>query len=995
MTDNAASRDLQNIRDILHPEPSPYALQPYHLAKGKKRSRPPAMLRPLPSNRTYDPALVQNLVISENIVLDAILRREDALEQTKSLLHNARQLPVHDIHKLRLQCCMATVNVLLAIRDWRQQLAAIQSFGRIFHWNGVSYIHKLTTDVPTIKQTLVATESPTAMPNPFFLPCTLESLLVPNADRIDFLDADTAQRLHAAAKFLFHDTEFTQLWKESTALTSTLHRSPIRQHAKSTHPVHPFVDKIHASQVEALQLSVLWDTSPGFGRLCQAFLHHVCLDIRWNPQHFLNSLKSLQVADVSSSAEMALVGLFSSHPSCHPLNLFRDHVTAAYLSLFLLHLTLQCVNRKRCPQVYASDAHCTSLPFEAFPTRTMRAVIRGALVQCRPSSSGRVVITVASPSYVSVHSMTADDFLDMTQPSSNTPTATLCTLTPPSPSCWAWISAVLNQHSLCQHPAPRAASGAVLVGVVRADAEGLHGVRLGSMDAFPTTTLAQARAYIDANYFLERPTPFQFLYRGSHCPVGQEKFRSVVDGIHMANDPTLVLCSIKPPSTHSMPGRRKHTKAVRMVAHLLHIPIARALEEQRVREEQARLDALARLPRPKTSLCMMVQVDVPSLDLSPLRIPNDRSWTVAQLFSEISTQLSCCVTAATHSVYVSDTLLPLDTVLSEATVDRCTLSVVHRRFDIDVPCGVALYVEQHSDRIVVQPPVRLETPLFDHWALAPGRIIMVGARPDAYTITKRLALASWQLNRRYDGPTDWRSQSTLHLPRQLSDPRLPWEVQDRLALYVARHRTKVSGLWCGKIMSVPDALSRLQTSEYLVLLHLRALSVDWFVDFLYDTICTAFPHSYGITPVKFTAFIKSFHLGVQLNVVTATESHMLFNRYIDGIKQVVLLKPQFRRALEDIAHVFRPHMDLTFPCAANTTASTEHSTNMDDDKLLLTTNFVLHRFFFAHVLSHAPLPVQDAIFGYATDVALTELIQDHCALLFVQSRVRMQWWRQR
>ncbi|RLO09965.1 hypothetical protein DYB28_008169 [Aphanomyces astaci] len=240
---------------------------------------------------------------------------------------------------------MATVDVLLAIRDWRQRLAAIQSFGRVFLWNGVSYIRKLATDVPALKQTLVITTSPTAMPNPFFLPCTLESLLAPSYDTINWMDdMDATQRLRDAASVLFHDQEFIQLWKDSALdCSNRLLRYNARHHATT----HPFLDQIRASQLEFVQKSSLFDTSPGLRLLCHALLHHLHVDCRWDPKHLLRSLLEFQPADMASSAEVALTDLFANHPSAHPSKLFGDHAVCASLSLFVLHILVQLVGQKR------------------------------------------------------------------------------------------------------------------------------------------------------------------------------------------------------------------------------------------------------------------------------------------------------------------------------------------------------------------------------------------------------------------------------------------------------------------------------------------------------------------------------------------------------------------------------------------------------------------------------------------------------------------------
>ncbi|KAF0755398.1 hypothetical protein AaE_004983, partial [Aphanomyces astaci] len=422
----------------------------------------------------------------------------------------------------------------------------------------------------------------------------------------------------------------------------------------------------------------------------------------------------------------------------------------------------------------------------------------------------------------------------------------------------------------------------------------MHPVRLGSLDVLPSTTLAQARAIVDVNYFQECPQPFRFLYRGSPCPVAQEAFRCVAGAIRMDN-PTLVVCSMESPSSiRSMPHPQRKVKAQRMVAHLMYIPIALAAEEKRIREDRERLEALARFPRPPTSISMFVQVtclvDVPAVELSSFHIPNDRLWTVAQLFDEVAKQFECRVSSATHDVVVDGNIL-LHTVVAESSWDKCTLNFVHHRADIDVPCGAVFYVQQHSHIVVLRQRACANLPPpFDHWALTPGRKVYIpSSRDDMYTVTSTSITSKGVVSFLW---------IDLMLAPPIADPRLEWEVQGKLTSYVVRHQTKVRGRWFGKAMPVSDALCRLQTSD--ILPHVRALTVNWFVDFLYDTICTAFPLSYGITTVKFATFLKAYRLAASLHVVTPNECHVYFSRFLNG--HDVLLKPQFRVALNDIAH---------------------------------------------------------------------------------------------
>ncbi|KAF0693614.1 Aste57867_15479 [Aphanomyces stellatus] len=1024
LSTETAAHELRKLMARLYPDPSPYA----HRSPPKRKRPKPTSLQPLvQTNASLDPLLLHTVALRENAVVKAVLHREDMLEQAVAVVAKTRPLALSELQSLQQRCCDATVDVLLAIRDWRDALAAMHSHGRVFIWRGVSYIHKLTTDVPAIKK-LVADD----VSNPFFLPCTLESLLVKRDDGGDDDDGiqrhrssqDTAcrhTRLLDAAAVLLHDAEFIELWRN---MTQPHRRQPRQANGNPLPDVilnHPFLSQLRASQIDSLQRGV---PPKGYSLLTQALaLLHI--DVAMDPRALLLVLRTIQGADIPSPVVVKLTRFMTTHASLRPARLYHESTTAARVSLWLLHL-LVAAARHCCTSLYSNDLATTV----ARPRRIRLGMRRGLLVSVDDSNRVHVTLKRFNVTTSALHHthLSHHDYLahftsmdDCHQPTR----LNLTTLGALFDACnLDWTKQVLAADS--SNPMTTSCLVAIVVG----NRLGMQLKPLGSMDVWPTSTLAQARTFLDRHHAVACPRQYRFLYRGSVCPVSQESWRRILPAraVSATTTPPLVVCSLDK-NERATDRHVIRAKAETMLAHLLYIPIHMALEEKRRRDEQARLDALARMPRPKTSMMIYLEVDVPRFEPTAMKLPFDPTRTLRDVMSFVAVQHQVKLDTTSHDIYMAMQLVQDDTKLVHVScgVDGLPhLRFVHKRVDVILACVVPFHVEHGSS--IVRPCMWWatdETPPFDHWTLLPGHVLVFGA--DRFTIVsihsdhlarRRPVLT---LDRAYLGPTACFVTCQKAMLQRLTDPRLPWEAHAQVEAYVARHRTRQKGRAFRKATSVPAALRHLRQHIALILIHLRALSVDWFVDFLYDTLSNAFPASIGVTANKFAAFLKAYDLASRVQATTPKAALAFFEQFLDA-RHPVLLKPHFRIALTAIASLVHPQLfphdeicdDAVHVAGGCTDASlTTPTTGLDDGRTLAPpgaadsttggeldrntriTAWHTHRFLYAHILSNAPPQVQDSILSHVVEMALDLEIHRQCAAQLVQSLVRMRFHRHR
>ncbi|KAF0734534.1 hypothetical protein Ae201684P_005535 [Aphanomyces euteiches] len=945
-----SSFDMERLASLLQPETSPY-LKPQHQSP-KRKHRKPASLAPIGDRHDKDYIkLHHDIAFRESVVVKAILCREDTLERASALISDVQSVPldVPTMETLRLSCCRATIDVIFAIRDWREALDAASSpASRVFLWQGVLYIGKLALDAREIKHVLsLATQDD--LPNPFFVTCSLTRLLGPTEDNDTILDS----QLRLAATILFKDPEFIAIWTKATK-SSAQHSNPLAKR-----PPH-ILDRVSVGHLDALLRNV---PPKGFPLLRQALgILQINFDV--DSRMVLYNLRAFKPTDLQPSHLNALSRFMLHHGAARPGRLYQHSATAAYLSLWLLQLLVHAHRSHQHPIM------ATKTPI--LSCRMLRFVHTRALVALSSSSmtgSNFVDITVTTACHVVRHRISLDD-LQALDPSHVPQLSAISSALAPM------IDGLL-QFSTPENCTKLEESKSKLVSVVLSNQYGqMPTVPLASIDVWPTTTLAQARIILDAHHREACPPQFRFLYQGAHCPVSQEAVRCVLNATKL--DHSLVVCALHKGS-HRFTAFR--AKAMSMLAHYLFIPISMALDEKRRREEQERLEASARMPRPKTSFSVHVQVDVPLVDLKTLRLPCDKSWTVGRIFNAMNDQHPSGIVIAekTHWIYLGEILLEPTALLSSYNLetDDAILQFIHKRVDVVMDLFTEFHVQLGNPCIRLCRPTEVVIP-FDHWALHPGDAIEI--EEQTFWIVSQ-SIKSIELDRKFPNASRWYLRGQKVMRQLLYDPRLGWEVDMRLEAYLSRHKTRQKGHCFGKTWSVIAALQYLHDHPFLAHAHLRSITAEWFVEYLYDFICSTFPCSLAISPHKFSLFLKDYDLHQVLNIHTPEETHKLFDQFATEGGNA-LRKHHFHDALLSMAPKIH-------------TAAFVH----DDANLLenFEPHLILRRVCFGWFLSKANLEVQDGVFSYATERSLSDRIREECAALLFQATGRMylryQWYK--